>query len=111
MGVTHVLAAAQIAGGGYVSIIKILPALLMLLMWAKLLTWADKDAVAAHLPRVPLNLGMLGGLIGAYFLFFLVPYYFVAMPLLVVVFGAEVGTYLAIRHQHVGLHDLRGQFD
>jgi len=52
MGVNHVLAAAQIAGGGYVSIIKILPALLMLLLWAKLLTWADKDAVAAHLPRV-----------------------------------------------------------
>jgi len=37
-----------------------------------------------------------------------VPYYFVAMPLLGVAFGAEVGTYLAIRHQHVGLHDLRG---
>lgn len=112
MGVNHVLAAAQqVSPGGYVSIVKILPALVLLLLWAKLLTWADKDAVAAHLPRVPLNLGMLGGMAASYFLFFLVPYYFVAMPLLVVVFGAEVGTYLVIRRQHVGLGDLKGQFD
>src|SRR6185437_4645885 len=30
---------------------------------------------------------------------------------LVFVFGAEVGTYLVIRKQKVGLQDLRGQFD
>jgi type II secretory ATPase GspE/PulE/Tfp pilus assembly ATPase PilB-like protein len=111
MGVNFVLAAAQMSGGGYVSIPKIIPAVLILLLWAKLLTWADKDAVAAHLPRIPLNLGMLSGMIASYFLFFLVPYYFVALPLLIVVFGAEAGIYLAIRHQKVGLQDLKGQFD
>jgi general secretion pathway protein E len=111
MGVHFVLAAAQMNGGGYVSILKILPAVLLLLLWAKLLTWADKDAVAAHLPRVHLNLGMLIGLGGAYLLFFLVPFYFVALPLLVVVFGVEAGIYLVIRQKKVGLGDLRGQFD
>jgi len=111
MGVNFVLAAAQMSGGGYVSIPKIIPAVLILLLWAKLLTWADKDAVAAHLPRIPINLGLLSGMIAAYFLFFLVPYYFVALPLLIVVFGAEAGIYLAIRHQKVGLQDLKGQFD
>src|SRR4051812_46764082 len=103
MGVPFVLAAAQITGGGYVSIPKILPALVILFVWAKLLTWADKDAVAAHLPRVPLNLGMIFGLIASYLLFFLVPFYYVALPLLVFVFGAEIGTYLVIRRQKVGL--------
>jgi len=111
MGVHFVLAAAQMSGGGYVSIIKIVPAVAMLFLWAKLLTWADKDAVAAHLPRVPLNLGMVMGMVGAYLLFFVLPYYFVTLPLLVVVFGAEVGTYLTIRQQKVGLQDLKGQFD
>jgi type II secretory ATPase GspE/PulE/Tfp pilus assembly ATPase PilB-like protein len=111
MGVNFVVAAAQMSGGGYVSILKIVPAVLILWIWAKLLTWADKDAVAAHLPRVPINVGMLGGMIGAYLLFFILPFYFVALPLLVVAFGAEIGTYLGIRHQKVGLQDLRGQFD
>lgn len=111
MGATHMLAAADLVGGGYVNIFKILPAILLLLIWAKLLAWADKDAVAAHLPRIPLNIGMLGSLVAAYFLFFLLPYYFVTLPLLVVVFAADIGTYLAIRRQKVGLDDLKGQFN
>jgi len=110
MGV-HFVLAATVTGGGYVSIIKIVPAVVILLIWSKLLTWADKDAVAAHLPRIPLNLGMVMGMVASYLLFFLVPYYFVALPLLIVVFGAEVGTFLVIRHQKVGLQDLKGQFD
>jgi hypothetical protein len=39
-------------GGGYISIIKVLPPLIVLAIWARLLTWADKDAVDAHLPRI-----------------------------------------------------------
>src|SRR5215469_13700329 len=101
MGAIHMLAAADLVGGGYVNIWKIIPAILLLLLWAKLLAWADKDAVAAHLPRIPLNAGMLGSMVLSYFFFFLLPYYFVTLPLLVVVFGANIGTYAAIRHKKV----------
>src|SRR5579862_9310312 len=112
MGANHVLAAAtDVTVGGYVSLIKIIPAILVLLLWARFLTWADKDAVVAHLPRMPLNLGMLGGMIVAYALFFLLPFYIVTLPLLIIVLGVEVGTYMAIRRQSVGLSDLKGQFD
>ena len=111
MVVHHMLAASQFAGGGYINLFVVLPALLILLVWAKLLTWADKDAVAAHLPRIPLNFGMLAGLIVGYVLFFLLPYWFVVLPLLVVIFGIEAGVYLSIRQQKVGLSDLHhGQF-
>ena len=111
MGAIHVLAAADVTVGGYVSLIKLIPAVVVLLLWAKLLTWADKDAVVAHMARVPLNLGMLGGLIVAYALFFLLPFYVVTLPVLILVLCAEVATYLTIRRQSVGLKDLRGQFD
>ena len=50
---------ADIEAGGYVSIWKCVLVVLVLLIWARLLTWIDKDAVAAHLPRQGLNLGML----------------------------------------------------
>ncbi len=54
---------AAVEGGGYISIIKIVPPLILLVVWARLLTWADKDAVDAHLPRTPLNIAFLGGLV------------------------------------------------
>jgi general secretion pathway protein E len=107
--VTTILAAVE--PGGYVSILKVLPLLLILLIWTRLLTWVDKDAPAAHLPREIINIGMLGGLIGAFALFFLLPIGFLlAFPILLLVMGIEAGIYLAIRHRHVGLGDLNGQF-
>ena len=111
MALNQVLAAAQVAGGGYVSIWKIVPPLLILMPWARLMTWADKDAPAAHLPRVPLNIGNLCGLVLAYALFFLVPSYFIALPILLIICGAEAGVYLYLRKEKVGLGDLRKQFD
>lgn len=110
MGSTLVLAAEQISGGGYVSIWKIVPPLLILLLWTRLMTWADKDAPAAHLPRQGLNLGMMAGLVIGWALFFFLPNYWVALGTLVVIMGAEVATYLSIRRSKVGLHDLKDQF-
>ena len=112
MGAIHLLAAASdVPVGGYVNLIKLVPAVLVLLLWARFLTWADKDAVAAHMPRVPLNMGMMGGMVVAYALFFLLPFYIVTFPLLIIVLGIEIGAYAVIRKQTVGLSDLKGQFD
>ena len=54
---------AAVEGGGYISLIKIVPPLILLALWARLLTWVDKDAVAAHLPRIPLNVAFLCGMV------------------------------------------------
>src|SRR3954467_4980704 len=95
---------AEVEMGGYVSVLKTIPVILVLLLWTRLLTWVDKDAPAAHLPREPINIGMLGGLIGAFGLFFLLPVGFLlAFPILLLVMGIEAGIYLAIRHRAVGL--------
>jgi general secretion pathway protein E len=97
-------------GGGYISIVKVLPPLIVLALWARLLTWADKDAVDAHLPRIGLNVGFLCGLALAFGLFFFLPTFLIAFSALVFVMVVEAATYLIIRHQKVGLQDLKEQF-
>jgi general secretion pathway protein E len=82
--------------------------IVILLVWTRMMTWVDKDAEAAYLPREPINGGFIGGALLAFALFFLLPAnYWICLAILVVVFGAEVGTYLAIRNKKVGLADLK----
>jgi type II secretory ATPase GspE/PulE/Tfp pilus assembly ATPase PilB-like protein len=108
MGLMHVMAA--IDGGGYISTLKLLPAVLILLVWARLMTWADKDAEAAHLPRIPLNLSFLAGLIVAYALFFYLPGFLFGLAALILISGIETGVYLHLRSKVTGLGDLKKQF-
>jgi general secretion pathway protein E len=96
--------------GGYVSALKALPVLLVLLLWARFLTWVDKDAPAAHLPRDGINLAFLGGMIVGFALFFFLPTFLIAFPVLLFVLMIEAGLYLGLRHQRVGLTDLKAQF-
>ncbi len=103
--------AAEIETGGYISVAKSLILLVVLLLWSRLLTWIDKDSPAAHLPRVPLNIGMLGGMIGGFFLFFVLFPFWVALAVLLGILLVEMGVYLGVRHQKVGLGDLKNQFN
>ena len=109
MGWLHVMADAQ--GGGYISPWKIIPLLVVVLIWARLMTWADNDAHAAHLPRIPFNISFLAGLILAFFLFLYRPNFLFGIIALLVIFGAEVGVYLYMRNQVVGMKDLKKQFN
>src|SRR4051812_3687889 len=101
---------AAIEGGGYISLIKMVPPLIVLAVWGRMLTWADKDAVDAHLPRIGLNVGFLCGLVLAFALFLFLPTFLIAFAALVFVMVVEVATYLVLRHQKVGLQDLKEQF-
>ena len=101
---------AAVEVGGYVSALKALPVLLVLLLWARLLTWIDKDAPAAHLPRETLNLAFLAGMIVAFGLFFFLPTFLIAFPVLLFILMIEAGVYLGLRHQRVGIGDLKEQF-
>lgn len=113
MGLNFVAALQEgaIQTGGYISIAKAIPVVIILLIWARLLTWVDKDAPAARLPRDLINIGLLGGMILAYALFFFVPMFIVGLVILLLIMGIEAGIYLALRKQRVGLKDLRKDFD
>ncbi len=101
---------AQVPAGEYVSVWKALPILVLLLIWARLLTWADKDAIYAHLPRHALNAGLLGGMVVAVGLFLFVPNFWIALAVFLFFMAVEVGVYLGLRARVVGLGDLKQQF-
>ena len=93
--------------GGYVSGYKVLPLLLITLLWWRLLTWIDKDAPAARLPRELMNCVMAGAYVMGMLLFLLIPAgFWVALPIFVVFLLGSLGAYLAIRNQKVGLKDI-----
>ena len=101
---------AEVQGGGYISLYKLVPVLLVLMVWARLLTWADKDAPELQLPREKLNLPLFGGMILGFALFLIVPNFFLAFGVLLICFGAEVGIYLNIRKKKADFADLKVQF-
>jgi len=80
-----------------------------LVIWARVLTWIDKDvANAPRLSRVLINLGMFGGLVLGYMLFFLINNgFWPAFGALFGLFVADVGAYLGIRANAIGLTDLK----
>ena len=107
MSLSLLLPLAQVETGGYLSAWKAIPVLLILLVWLRILTWIDKDAEAAYLPREPLNAGFIAGVIVAFGLFFFLPNFWIALGVLIVVFGIEIGVYLGLRNSKVGLSDLK----
>ncbi len=105
MPVSAILAATDF--GPYISWWKVLVLLVVIFVWAKLLAWADKDAVKAHLPRQALNASMLGGFIFAFLLFIMLPGFGAAISVFLFIFLAEVAAYLVLRNQKIGLADLK----
>lgn len=102
---------AQVEVGSYVSIWKCIPVLVVLLIWAKLMTWVDKDSEAAVLPRALINAGMLVVAIVGFLVFFFVPIGFALdLAALIVILLIGLGIYLSIRAQKVGLSDLKDTF-
>ena len=102
--------AAAVEGGGYVSVWKILIALVILFVWTRLLTWVDKDTQNAYLPREPLNGAFLGGAVLAFLLFFILPNFWVCLAAIVGILLVETAVYLVMRNSKVGLSDLGTQF-
>jgi type II secretory ATPase GspE/PulE/Tfp pilus assembly ATPase PilB-like protein len=102
---------ATIPTGPYINGYLAIPFLIILLIWARLLTWIDKDAPAVHLPRQIMNAGTWGGFVAGVFLFLMLPLgpiggFSILLGILIV----EMGVYLGLRHQKVGLGDLTAQF-
>jgi type II secretory ATPase GspE/PulE/Tfp pilus assembly ATPase PilB-like protein len=100
---------AAVEPGGYLNGWKALPLLILLWIWARLLTWIDKDSEIAHLPRTAVNSGMLAGLALGTIFFFALPGFLLALSVFVAFFAIDMGVYLMLRHQRVGLGDLSEQ--
>lgn len=105
----HMLAVSMPVGQ-YLNGLKVIPLVLVLLVWARALSWADKDTEAARMPRDIINTFMMAGFILAFALFIFLPSFIIAFLALIAVAGVEAGVYLQMRKASVGLADLRGDF-
>ena len=85
------LIAQTVPVGDYVSVWKILPVLVLILIWARLLTWIDKDAPVVLLPRDMINAGMLIGFVAAFALFLMLPGFLVAFGVFFLIMAIEMG--------------------
>ena len=102
--------ATDVPVGGYLNGLKAIPVVLVLLAWAKALSWVDKDSEAARMKRDLINTALMVGFIGAFFLFIFLPNFFIAFGALLGVMGVEAIVYLQMRKAAVGLGDLKGDF-
>src|SRR5215831_8879563 len=104
---------ADVNIGAYINLWKLLPVLILLLIWARLLTWMDKDAIDAHLPRLVLNSIEVGILVVGLLIFLFIPLgsYVVGLSVFLFTFVIDLAIYLGLRHQKVGLGDLSKQFN
>lgn len=96
--------------GNYTAWWKVIPLILIVMIWGRLVTWIDKDSQEVLLPRVPLNTANLVGGVLAFLLFFLMPGFPIALAVCALIVIIEAGVYLGIRNSKVGLGDLSGQF-
>jgi general secretion pathway protein E len=99
------LAAVEV--GGYLSVWKAIPVVLLLFIWMRFLTWVDKDAEAAFLPREAINGSFMGGAVLGFALFFILPNFWLCLGAMLFLLFAEIGVYLGIRNKKVGLADLK----
>ena len=77
------LLAASAPVGPYTAWWKVIPLMIVVLLWGRLITWSDKDSQEVLLPRVPLNIGnLLLGILGL-FLFFVLPGFPIALLVLI----------------------------
>src|SRR4051794_13742658 len=106
---TGLIAAAEF-GGAYISLLKLLPVILLLLIFLRLTTWIDKDAERAHLPREVINSLMFIIGIAGFIIFFFIPSFAIAFSVLFGVVALDIGVYMIMRSQAVGLGDLKGEF-
>ena len=102
--------AADAPVGGYLNGLKAIPVVIVLLAWAKALSWVDKDTEAAHMKRDLINTGLMAGFILGFALFIILPNFFIAFLAMLIVVGIEAGVYLSMRKSAVGLSDLKGDF-
>src|SRR5687768_13504273 len=100
---------AEVPFGQYLAWYKLLPFVILFLVWIQLLLWVDKDTITARLPREPINAGLWALLVVALVAALLLPMFIVALAVFVVLFGISIGGYLGWRNTVVGLEDIPEQ--
>jgi type II secretory ATPase GspE/PulE/Tfp pilus assembly ATPase PilB-like protein len=103
-------AEAGVAYGNYIAWWKLLILFVVYLVWLRLISWMDKDATPARLPREAINGGALGALLLSLLLVLVLPMFALALVAVLLLLAVTVGGYLLWRKSTVGLDDLPAAF-
>ncbi len=87
--------------GHYLNWIKILIAWLLFLLWVHTTDWVSTDCQDNRLQYIRWNPIVFGVFVGFYFLMWLLPGFWLGLPLLVVAYVVPLVTYIVYRNQQV----------
>ena len=87
--------------GGYLSWIKILACWLLFLLWVHTTDWVSTDCQELKLDYLRWNPIVFGTFMAAMVLLWLIPYFWVGFPLLVIAYAAPLATYIVLRNKQV----------
>jgi type II secretory ATPase GspE/PulE/Tfp pilus assembly ATPase PilB-like protein len=87
--------------GGYLSWIKIIGCWLLFLMWVSTTDWLSIDCQALSLNYLRWNPIVFGTFMAAFVLVWLIPYFWVGFPLLLIAYIAPLATYIILRNKTV----------
>ena len=87
--------------GQYMSWLKIMAAWLIFLMWVGTTDWVSRDCQEMHLQYLRWNPIVFGVFLGFYVLMWLLPWFWLGFPMLVVAYIAPLATYIIYRNGQV----------
>lgn len=90
--------------GFYLNLFKFIPAFLIFLLWVWSTDWVSRDAVELHFDYNLWNSIVVGIFLVAFILLWLIPIFWVGLPLVVVAYAAPLITYIVYHNKHVEEH-------
>ena len=89
--------------GNYMSWLKILAFWLVFLCWVHTTDWVSTDCQTMHLQYIRWNPIVFGTFMGFFVLGWMLPWFWLGFPLLVIAYVTPLTTYIIYRNQHVAL--------
>lgn len=90
--------------GGYLSLSRFLLAWVLFLLWVKTADWVGQDCLRLDMSYMIWNGVMVGCFLGTFLLFWLLPLFEVAYPLMVLAYFVPLIVYVIIRNKGVDSH-------
>ena len=95
---------AGTAPGYYLNWIKLFACWVVFLFWVGTTDWVSRDAVEMNVNYFRWNPIVFGTFLGAFVIGWLIPWFWVTLPLLVVAWVAPLTTYIVVRNRQVEEH-------
>jgi type II secretory ATPase GspE/PulE/Tfp pilus assembly ATPase PilB-like protein len=87
--------------GFYFNLLNLSVLVILYLCWVRTWAWIDDDARQLHIPTVPWNPLMLGCGLAGMLVVWLLPWFWIAFPILLALYLTPSLIYAAVRNQHV----------